>query len=143
MVDGSGTAPTGAPPAGSGTNRTFTPPAGGGGAAGFAGGNSKFAKALKACGANFGGGGFRRGTGGTGTTPHISASVLKKFVACVRNNGYTAMPEASAAKNSSGGLFPKRIESNPKFVRASKKCASVLQSAFRRPTTGTAGTTTG
>jgi hypothetical protein len=135
---GSGTTPTGTPPAGAnpgtGTNRKFTRPAGGfgggNGGAGFAGGNSKFGKALKACGANFGGGGAAGGggfRGGAGTTPHISSTVLKKFVACVRKNGYAAMPEASSNKNGSGGLFPKRIESNPKFEKASKQCASILQ----------------
>jgi hypothetical protein len=148
---GSGKTPTGTPPAGGNAGtRTFpkgTPPAGAGGFRSGAAGNSKFAKALKACGASFGGGagGFagRAGAmGGGGGTPQISATVLKKFVACVRTHGYPAMPEASTSTNSSGGFFPKRIETDPKFVKASKSCSSILQSGFQRPTAGGTSTTT-
>lgn len=152
-----GGAPGGGTP-GTGTTHTFTRPpggfrgggAGGPGGGGFAGGNSKFAKAFKACGANFGSGGFagrggfRGGAGGgSGQTPHISSTVLKQFVSCIRKNGYPQMPEASTSKNTNGGLFPKSIESNPKFQKASKSCESVLQSAFRRPPGGTGTTSTG
>lgn len=145
---GGGAPGGGAPPAGgnpgTGTTHTFTRPPGGfggGGPGGFAGGNSKFAKAIKACGGfgagGFGGGRFRGGAGGNGRAPQFSATVLKKFVACVRKNGYPQMPEASSSSNSNGGLFPKDIEGNPNFQKASQSCESVLRSAFPRRPRGT------
>jgi hypothetical protein len=154
-----GTTTTGTPPAGAGGG---TPPAGagggggfpGGGGGGFAGGNSKFAKAFTACRkklgikgtAGFGGaGGFRAGgAGGSGAggTPRFSTATLNSYVACIRKNGYAAMPAPKASSN--GSFFPKSVETNAKFKAANKKCESVLLKAFRsrrRPGAGAAGGT--
>jgi len=147
-----GTTGTGTPPAGgTGTTPAGGAPGGGGGFAGggFAGGaNSKYAKAFKACGGKlggFGGGGFRGGAGGgypggagggypggAGAghfRPSFSKATLTAFVACVRKNGYAAMPEAK--KTSTGGFFPASIEKNADFLKASAKCDSILQKSFR------------
>ncbi len=131
-----------------GTSGNFTPPNGGapgaGGARFFGAGNSKSAKAFKACASKLGksgfAGGFGRGryrggtppTGATGTT-HFSDATLKSFVACVRRNGYAAMPEAN-----SDGKFPKSVETNSKFEQASRKCYGILF----HPTSGTSTTST-
>jgi hypothetical protein len=153
-----GTTTTGTPPTGTGGG---TPPAGagggggfpGGGGGGFAGGNSKFGKAFATCskklgikgGGGFGGAGrFGGGAGGSGATPHISTAALKTYVACIRKNGYAAMPEPKASGN--GQFFPKSVETNAQFKAANKKCESVLLKAFRsfrRPGAGgPAGTST-
>lgn len=150
---GGGTPPSGAgtPSAGGGSG---TPPSGaagggfpGGGAGGFAGRNSKFAKAITACdkklgikpGTGFGGAGRFRGggAGGSGFTPHFSTATLKSYVACIRKNGYAAMPEPKASKT--GSFFPKSVESNAQFKAANKKCESVLLKAFRSFRPGAAG----
>lgn len=145
-----GTSTTGTPPGGAGGG---TPPSGaagggfpGGGAGGFAGRNSKFAKAIAACdkklgikpGAGFGAGRFHGGgAGGSGFTPHFSTATLKSYVACIRKNGYAAMPEPKASKT--GSFFPKSVESNAQFKAANKKCESVLLKAFRSFRPGAAG----
>jgi hypothetical protein len=129
-----GGAPTGAPGAGAPTG---APGAGGG----FAGGtNSKFAKAIKACGGKaggFGAGGFRGGYGGgyggagAGAgrfKATFSKATLTAFVACVRKNGYAAMPEAKT-NTTTGGFFPASVEKNAEFQKASVKCASILRQA--------------
>jgi hypothetical protein len=149
-----GGAAGGTPP--TGTTGNFTPPNGGsgygtppgGGAPGggfAAAGNSKFAKAMKACrsklGKSAGGfgaaGGSRRGTPPSGSAgrAHFSDATLKSFVVCVRKNGYAAMPEANA-----NGQFPKSVEKNAEFQKAAKSCYSIL---FHRPsgTTTTSSTT--
>jgi hypothetical protein len=142
---------------GTGTTGTFTRPngtsttGGGFGGGGFAGGNSKFAKAAKACASQlpkgahggfgaggFGGGGhFGGGAGGSGGTPAFSTKVLDSYVACIRKNGYAAMPEPSTK---GGAVFPKSVESNAKFKAANVKCESILRSQFTRPTGAGAGT---
>jgi hypothetical protein len=151
-----GTSTTGAPPQGGGlpgggsSSGHGTPPSGaagggfpGGRAGGFAGRNSKFAKAFATCskqlgikaGAGFGAGGFggagrfRGGAGGTGGTPRLSTATLKSYVACIRKNGYAAMPEPKASSN--GSFFPRSVETNAKFKTANKKCESILLKAFR------------
>jgi hypothetical protein len=146
---GNGTTTTGTPPTGAGVPGGGTPPSGtaggggfpgGGAGGGFAGGNSKFAKAIQACdkklgikagAGRFGGGAgrFGGGAGGTGSTPRISTATLKSYVACIRKNGYAAMPEPKAGSN--GSFFPKSVETNAKFEAANKKCVSILQKAFR------------
>jgi hypothetical protein len=148
-----GTTTTGTPPAGAGGG---TPPAGAGGGGGFpgggggfAGGNSKFAKAFATCQKKLGikgfGGAAGRfhggGAGGSGFTPRISTATLKSYVACIRKNGYAAMPEPKALGK--GQFFPKNVETNAKFKAANKKCESVLLKAFRsvRPGAGGAGGT--
>jgi hypothetical protein len=149
-----GTTTTGTPPNGAGGG---TPPSGaagggfpGGGAGGFAGGNSKFAKAFTACRkqlgikgtTGFGGAGrFRGGAGGGGFTQHFSTATLNSYVACIRKNGYAAMPAPKASSN--GSFFPKSVETNAKFKAANKKCESILLKAFRsvRPGAGGAGGT--
>ena len=108
--------------------------------------NSKFAKAITACdkklgikaGAGFGAGRFRGGgAGGSGFTPHFSTATLKSYVACIRKNGYAAMPEPKASKT--GSFFPKSVESNAQFKAANKKCESVLLKAFRSFRPGATG----
>jgi hypothetical protein len=137
-----------------GTNGAFTRPAGGAafpaGGGGFTGANrdSKLAKAFKACSSKlgksgFGGGagfgrGFRGGGPAGGSGPartHFTAATLKSFVACVRQNGYAAMPEANA-----NGKFPKRVESSSKFQAAARKCFHILfqQASGTSTTTSTA-----
>ncbi len=147
-----GTSTTGTPPSG-GFPGGGTPPAGAagggfpGGAAGFAGGNSKFAKAFTACrkqlglkaGAGFGAGaGGRFGAGGgSGFAPRFSTAALKSYVSCIRRNGYAAMPEPKAS--GTGSFFPASVEKNAAFKTANKKCESVLLKAlraFRRPAGG-------
>ncbi len=144
---GSGTGTNAAPPTGTTSHRRF--PGGGffgGGAAGrgFAGGNSKFAKALRACGSKLGSGAgfFGRGrfpgAGAAGQRTgrfHFAATALKAFVTCVRKNGYAAMPEPNAS-----GRFPLSVEKNAKFQAASRKCVSILQSGIHAPGQSTTST---
>jgi hypothetical protein len=126
---GGGTPPTG------GSGSGGTPPAGGaygggffGGGAGGPGGpggaqgaqSSKFRAAFKACGADFGGGRFRRG--GAGAKP--TAAALARFTTCVDAHGYK-LPKANTSGN--GPIFPKSIESNKKFEAAAKVCQSELR----------------
>jgi hypothetical protein len=104
---------------------------GGGGAGGGAGGggvgrlaaNPKFAAAFRACG---GASGF--GTGGRRF--QLSHAAITKFVTCVRQHGFN-MPNP---KFSGGPVFPASIRSNPKFVSASKACASLLVRGGSPPT---------
>lgn len=149
-----GTTTTGTPPAGTGGGAPPTGAGGGGGgfpggAGGFAGGNSKFAKAFTACrkklgikgfSGGFGGAGrfHGGGAGGSGFTPRISTATLKSYVACIRKNGYAAMPEPKALGK--GQFFPKNVETNAKFKAANKKCESVLLKAFRSVRPGAGGT---
>jgi hypothetical protein len=111
---------SGAPPAGSGA-----PPAGGfgaGGRRGFFGGggagaNPKFRAALQACGANFGGGRFNAAA---------RKAQITKFVTCVSQHGYKLPAPNLSGK---GSVFPANIQSNAKFQKASRACASVLRPA--------------
>jgi hypothetical protein len=103
------------------------PPAGGGGGGGGglfgAGGganrfanNPKFAAALRAC-------------GGTAVRPgqtrrfQLSHAAITKFVTCVRQHGFN-MPSPNFSGK--GAVFPASIRTNPKFLTASKACASLL-----------------
>ena len=100
---GTGTTPSGRPPAGGFFGRT--------------GANaSKFRAAFKACGANFpaGRGGFRRG---------FNRQNIQKYVTCVRQHGYN-LPEPNFSGN--GPVFPANIRTNKKFQSASKACQSLL-----------------
>jgi hypothetical protein len=99
----------------------FKRPAGGNGAGGrpgfFGGGraaNPKFQAALKACGANFGGGRFN---------PAQREATVDKFVTCVRQHGYN-LPKPDFSGH--GAIFPAKIEANAKFKTASKSCQSLL-----------------
>jgi hypothetical protein len=103
------------------------------GAGGFAGGNSKFAAALKACGAGFGGGGFGGGgfgrPGGAATFSATSAAdraAVTKYVACVRKHGFKLPSPNFSGK---GPVFSSTQvdRSNPKFVAASAACQSLLK----------------
>lgn len=92
-------------------------------------GNSKFAAAFKACGADFGGRLAGGGVTGTGRfTPHFSTATLDSYIACVKKNGFT-LPKPNTS--GTGPTFPRSIETNKKFQAASKSCDSILQSAFR------------
>jgi hypothetical protein len=128
---GTGTGTTATPPSGTSTTRHRFGPGGGGGfsGGGFAAGNSKFAKAFRACGSKLGSGAgnYARGRFPVGGGPragrvHFATAALKAFVACVRKNGYAAMPEPNKS-----GKFPPSVEKNAKFQAASVKCVSVLR----------------
>jgi hypothetical protein len=114
---GTGTAPGGTPPTGSGAagggRRGFF----GGGAAGGRFSNPKFQAAFKACGAA---GGFGR----RGGTPERAS--ITKFVTCVSQHGYTLPKPNFSGK---GPVFPAKIETNPKFVSASRACQAQLRPA--------------
>ena len=152
VPSGSGTPSTSGSGAPSGAPNGAGPGAGGGfPGGGFAGGNSKFAKAFQACRSKLGnsgfGGGFGArpggagGAGGTGNfRPHFTTALLKSYVACIRKNGYAAMPEPKAS--SGGSFFPASVERNAKFQAANKKCQSILFKSIRRPAAG-AGTSGG
>ena len=118
-------APGGAPPPG-GAPSQRRPPAGG---FFFGGGprSTKFRAALKACGANFPAGQRRR--------PRFTKTTLTKFVACVRQHGYN-LPTPNTS--GTGPVFPSGIQTKPKFITASRACASLL-----RPPSGSGSTTTG
>lgn len=110
------TLPARRPGAGTGTTPSGSPPAGGG-FFGRTGANaSKFRAAFKACGANFPAsrGGFRRG---------FNRQNIQKYVTCVRQHGYN-LPEPNFSGN--GPVFPANIRTNQKFQSASKACQSLL-----------------
>jgi hypothetical protein len=112
---GSGTTgQNGAPPgAGSGGRRRGFFFGGGGGAAA----NPKVQAALKACGVD-----FRPGPGRL--NPAARKAEVNKFVTCVRQHGYN-LPKPNFSGH--GGVFPSKIQSDPKFQAASKACASLLR----------------
>lgn len=120
---GGGGPPAGAAGAGGATTPSGTRPPGAGGFSS----NPKLQAAFKACGGtrgSFGAGRFRR--------PHFSAATLTSFATCVRKHGYN-LPKPKTS--GSGAIFPRSIESNPKFIKASRSCASIL-----RPTSTTTST---
>lgn len=101
--------------------------------------NSKTAAALKACGASFGRG-FRAG----GRRFQLSHTKINQYVACVRKNGYSAMPNPNFSGK--GAIFPANIRTNQQFQAASKKCQSILVSpppAGSGSSSGASGGTTG
>jgi hypothetical protein len=122
-----GTATNAAPPAGSGTGTNGRRPPGGG----FFGGGrgmsaaqrAKLQAALRRCGGSFGGG---RRFNGAGSAAYRTA--IGKFVACVRKNGYD-LPNPNTSGN--GPVFDasKVNQRDPKWVKASKDCQSLLPQA--------------
>jgi hypothetical protein len=127
---GSGGPPGAGPGSGSGSGSgsssgSSTTPGSGGGFGGrqrgfFGGGagaNPKFRAALQACGVNF------RGAGGR-FNPAARKAAVNKFVTCVAQHGYK-LPKPNFSGN--GPVFPRNIESNPKFQAASKACAGDLR----------------
>lgn len=146
---GTGTTPsgTGSPPSGApnGAAGGGFPGGGGGGfAGGFGAGNSKFAKAFQACRSKLGSSGFgpgrfgRGGPGGRGGFGlRFSATTLKSYVACIRKNGYAAMPNPNTTGK--GSVFPAKVETNAKFKTANVKCETILRRAFRPPAGGAGG----
>ena len=94
--------------------------------------SSKFRAAFKACGADFGGGRFRRG--GAGAQP--TATALAKFTACVAKHGYK-LPKPNTSGN--GPIFPKSIESNKQFEAAAKVCQSNLRPGGGTGSAGSSG----
>jgi len=88
---------------------------GGGGA--FA--NPKVRAAIQACG-----GGRFRGLGARRFA--LSHTAVLKFVACVNKHGYKLPTPNFSGK---GSIFPAGIQSNPKFQKASRSCASLLRPA--------------
>lgn len=107
---------SGGPPAGGAGGGFF----GGGGGAGSRFNNPKFRAAIQACG------GFRGGFRGGAGRLRLSHTAVNSFVACVRKNGYSQMPNP----NFSGGpIFPTSIRTNKQFQAASTKCANLLRPA--------------
>lgn len=107
------------PGAGTGTPPSGAAESGGAGRGFFGGGNSKFATAFRDCakfGGGFGGGRFR-------VRFAASHAAVTAFVACVKKNGYDLPAPNFSGK---GSIFPSGIESNPKFVAASKACRGLL-----------------
>jgi hypothetical protein len=101
----------------------------GGGAGAGRFNNPKFRAAFQACGAA---GGFGR----RGGTP--ARASIAKFVTCVSQHGYK-LPKPNFSGQ--GPVFPAKIETNPKFIAASRACQAQL-----RPPAGSAaggGTTAG
>jgi hypothetical protein len=126
----------GGPPAGGGGGGGFFGGGGGAGAGGAGGGfrsNPKLAAAFKACG----GGNFRRGARPGGRF-QISHASIQTFVTCVRQHGYPQMPNPNFTGK--GPIFPANIRTNPKFVSASRSCASTLRPGPSSPA-GASGTT--
>ena len=113
---GSGGPPAGGPPGGG-----FFGGGGGGGGAASRFNSPKFRAAVQACG------GFRGGFRGGGARRfRLSHTAINNFVACVRKNGYSQMPNP----NFSGGpIFPTSIRTNKQFQAASTKCANQLRPA--------------
>jgi hypothetical protein len=93
----------------------------GGGAGGGRFNNPKFRAAFQACGAA---GGFGR----RGGTP--ARASIAKFVTCVSQHGYTLPKPNFSGK---GPVFPAKIETNAKFIAASRACQAQL-----RPPAGSA-----
>ncbi len=83
--------------------------------------------AFEKCGARFGGGFGGRGgpgnAGGSGGRP--STAALRRFVACVRENGYD-LPDANTSGD--GPVFDGDTvdRDDPAFVRASRACQGYL-----------------
>jgi hypothetical protein len=102
---------------------------GGFGASGASGASSKDAKAFAACGGlgggrfGGGGGGFARAGGAFSASSATDRAEVTAFVACVRKNGFD-LPNPNFA---SGAVFPAADQTNPKFIAASAKCASILK----------------
>jgi hypothetical protein len=109
----------GKPPAGGGPEGG--PPAGFGGAGGKGG---KLKEAFEACGVE---GPMGKGKpGGAPTNSAAFRSSVKKYAACVRENGY-AMPEPNLSGE--GPVFSQSEinQEDPKFKAASEKCESILK----------------
>jgi hypothetical protein len=122
-VGGTGTATTPAPGT-STTGQGFHPRAGGGFFRRLGGTDSKFAQALKACGAQFGIGAGRFGGGRVGA--RFSKTTIAAFAACVKQHGYT-LPAPNTS--GTGPVFPRSIEANKKFQAAAKSCTGILRPA--------------
>ena len=100
---------------------------------GFLGGNSKFAAAFRACGADFGGGfaggGFARPGASSGGAFNAKSAAdreaVDKYVSCVRSHGFD-LP----APNFSGKGFVFNTSQfdthSAKFIAASRTCQSLL-----------------
>ena len=120
----------GGPPPGSGGAGAPGARGYGGGGPGFFGGggagrfsNPKFRAAFQACGGRAFGGARRA---------QFSKTAITKFVACVKQHGYT-LPKP----NFSGGpIFPVSVERNATFQAASKSCASLLRPSGAPPAGG-------
>lgn len=128
---GTGAGPTGTAPTGSGSAGGFTGGSHPGTGRGFLGAtSSKDEKAFEACGASFGAGPAGRDFT-SGATPKVSTKVLATYVACIRKNGYTAMPNAYSTSKTTA--FPASVETNAEFKKANAKCVSIVEKAFKQP----------
>jgi len=119
---GDGPPPQGRPPQG----------APGRGAGSFGGALSdaerrRLAAAFEACGARFGmRGGPRGGPGAPGSGGRPSTAALRRYVACVRRNGYD-LPDPNTSGD--GPVFDSDTvdRDDPAFVKASRACESLLR----------------
>lgn len=104
------------------------------GAAGFPGrglaGNSKYAAAFKACGADFaggfGGGGFARPSAGFSASSAADRAAVTKYVACVRSHGYD-LPNPNFTGKGPVFSTTQVNRSNAKFIAANSACESLLK----------------
>jgi hypothetical protein len=129
------TTPGGAPPAGA-TNPGGTPPQGGsppgpGGAFGrdlTDAERKRMQAAFTACGARGMMGGPGQGRPGGAADGAPSAATLKRYVACVRRNGYD-LPDPNTS--GSGSVFdPGEVDrDDPAFVKASSACERLLRAS--------------
>lgn len=124
---GAGGAPgAGGPPGAGGSPGAGGPP----GAGGFLARNPKLAAAVKVCGGGrfFGGGARFR----------LRRANITKYVSCVRSHGFN-LPAPNFS--GSGPVFPASIRADPKFLRASRACQSLLAPPAGRTSTMTSTTT--
>jgi hypothetical protein len=122
------------PPSGAGGGAPGGPPAGfgatgGSGSAGFAGGNSKFAAALRACG----GGGFAgrgaptgpTGSGGLSLSSARERAVITNYARCMNTHG-VKLPKPNFS--GSGSVFGTSVKRSSKsFISANRICQADLR----------------
>jgi hypothetical protein len=121
------------PAAGGGPPAGDRPPAGGPGGPGGGFGRDlsdaerrKMAAAFETCGARFGMRGGPGGPGGPGRGGRPSTAALRRYVACVRRNGYD-LPDPNTSGD--GPVFDDDAvdRDDPAFVKASRSCESLLR----------------
>jgi hypothetical protein len=117
------------PPTGTGTGSSTTPRPNGG----FFRSNPKMQAALKACGANFGG-----GLGGGRFLGRVSHTAVTSYATCLRQHGVSVPAPNFSGK---GPVFPASIRSSAKFPAASRACQSLLVPSRSGATTTTTAST--
>lgn len=121
------------PPSGAGAGAPGGPPAGfgatgGSGAAGFAGGNSKFAAALRACGGgSFPGRGGPTGAGGLSLSSARERVAITNYARCMDTHG-VKLPKPNFS--GSGSVFGTSVKRSSKtFINANHICQADLRTS--------------